>query len=431
MTPADIPPSARATPLRENLVLAAAGLVSLAPYLAHLGLFGRLFWFGDEFDLIDQIDRLGFWRWVWLAFAENFVPLFKVLWGGGVLAFGGSYAAMIGLVWLVHALNVALLGRLLRTCGLPWGAVLLAQAAFGLSPTNLETLAWSVQGSAVLSVTFMLLALDGFLRGPFRGMTLAWAAASALSFSRGVLTGALLALGCAARSPDGSAGDRGRRMAQAAAYVAPAALVAAVIAGMAEGNHRHMAGHAGEAAIFGLWYYCLNPFHGLLSVESFGWHTVAVLGLAKAALVAWCILRSRGSARLLFLLLVAFDLGNAALLGIGRYHTGLPATIGSRYQYASLLAVAPLAGFWFQGLVQRLPAPAAARAALVSLALLALGGAMMAGWPGVLEPFTRWRGTDTRRILLADPAPGPHSVPGIPAMEMERARALVARYALH
>ncbi len=42
----------------------------LAPALCpQPGLFSRLYWFGDEFDLIDQIDRLGFWRWVWLAFA--------------------------------------------------------------------------------------------------------------------------------------------------------------------------------------------------------------------------------------------------------------------------------------------------------------------------------------------------------------------------
>ena len=53
----------------EWRLLVFAGLVSLLPYVLNRGLFSRLYWFGDEFDLIDQIDRLGFWRWVWLAFA--------------------------------------------------------------------------------------------------------------------------------------------------------------------------------------------------------------------------------------------------------------------------------------------------------------------------------------------------------------------------
>ena len=99
----------------------------LAPALCpQPGLFSRLYWFGDEFDLIDQIVRLGFWRCVWLAFAENFVPLFKVLWGGSVVLFRGSYAVMIALVWLTHALNVGLLGRVMRTCGMRWASVVLA-----------------------------------------------------------------------------------------------------------------------------------------------------------------------------------------------------------------------------------------------------------------------------------------------------------------
>jgi hypothetical protein len=185
----------RAPGSSDRWILLAAGCLALAPFVAYHRLFGRLYWFGDEFDLIDQIDRIGFWRWIWLVFAENFVPVFKLLWGGGVLAFGGSYLAMVATVWLTHALNVALLGRVMRTCGLSWVAVICAQVAFGLSPANIETLAWTVQWSAVLSVTFMLLAFDGFFRAPSGPASFAWSAASALSFSRGVLAGPLLALG--------------------------------------------------------------------------------------------------------------------------------------------------------------------------------------------------------------------------------------------
>src|SRR5580698_1238446 len=132
---------------RELWILAGSACASLLPLFIYHRLFVQLFWFGDEFDLIDQIDRLGFWKWVWLTFAENFVPLFKVLWGGAVIGFGGSYAAMIAIVWLTHGLNVALLGRVMRTCGLSWSAVFIAQVVFGLTAANCETLGWSVQWS--------------------------------------------------------------------------------------------------------------------------------------------------------------------------------------------------------------------------------------------------------------------------------------------
>ena len=300
----------------ESALLGLSGLAALLPYVAYRSLFNRLFWFGDEFDLIDQMDRLGFWRWVWLVFAENFVPLFKVLWGGGALVFGGSYAAMMLVVWLTHALNVALLGRLLRTCGLPWVAVFLAQILFGLTPGNYETLAWSVQWSAILSVTFLLFALEGFFRSRSKGLPLAWAAASALSFSRGVLTGPILALGTFLHSGDDSETTVRQRFARAGLFVAPSAIVAALIVILATGNHQHLAGHLGDTALYGIWYYCANPSHYLLGVESWGWHTVALLGLLKAALVLWSISRSSGRVRSLFLLLLAFDVGNAALLGI-------------------------------------------------------------------------------------------------------------------
>jgi hypothetical protein len=427
-----IPPAAGITPpSRDRWILFASGCAALVPFAAFHGLFGRLYWFGDEFDLIDQIDRLGLWRWIWTVFAENFVPLFKLLWGGSVLLFHGSYAAMIAVVWLTHAVNVALLGRLMRTCGLSWVAVILAQAVFALTPANLETLAWSVQWSAVLSVTFMLLAFEAFFRAPFRPASFAWAAASALSFSRGVLTGPLLALASLWPGRGAAPLRPAQRAVRVAAYVLPAVGVALMIAALATGNHRHMGGHLSEAAAFGAWYYCLNPAHYLLSFESLGWHTVAVLGLFKLVLVGWTLVRSHGRQRLLFALLVAFDLGNAVLLGIGRYHTGLPAALASRYQYASLIGIMPLVGYWFSCQWSRLPVPATLRG-IAAFAILAAGAfCLCRQWPAVLDPFTASRGTESRRILLSDPDPGERAVPGIPRLETERAKFLISKYNLH
>jgi hypothetical protein len=425
------PPPDGVPGFRDRWILLASGCLALSPFVVYHRLFGRLFWFGDEFEMIDQIDRMGFWRWMWLFFGENFAPVFKLLWGGGFLAFQGSYAAMITMVWLTHALNVALLGRIMRTCGLPWVAVISAQVVFGLAPTTVETLAWSIQWSPMLSTTFMLLAFESFLRAPFRPVSLVWAAASSLSFARGLLTGPLLAL-ASLWTRRGGAPLRPMRL---AAYIAgcllPVAVVGLLIAAAAAGNYNHMKGHWGGAAVFGAWFYCLNPAYLLLSVESWGWRTVVLLGLCKFALAGWAIARSGGRQRLLFILLVVFDLGNAALLGMGRYQTGLLAAVSSRYQYASLIGIAPMAGFWISRQWDRIPVPAIVRG--IGAAILLAAGAfhLCQQWGVELDPFTASRGTDSRRILLLESHPDPHSVPGIPGLPVDRARELIAKYDLH
>jgi len=126
MNPVIPTPPGEATRSGEWRFLVPAGLLSLVPYVAYHAVFGRLFWFADDIDMIDQIDRMGFWKWLFAAYAENFVPLSKLFWGGSFMAFGGSYAAQIALVWVAHALNTVLLGRVMRAGGLPWAAVVAA-----------------------------------------------------------------------------------------------------------------------------------------------------------------------------------------------------------------------------------------------------------------------------------------------------------------
>jgi hypothetical protein len=413
---------------RETWILAAVGAAALAPYLIYHRLFLQLFWFGDEFDLINQIDRLGFWKWVWMAFAENFVPLFKVLWGGSVLISGGSYAFMIAIVWLTHAANAALLGRLMRTCGLSWFAVLFAQVVFGLSVENLETLAWSVQWSAMLSVTFMLLGLERIFRSITLALPLGYTMASGLSFSRGALTGPIL--GCASFLLD-TGSPFVRRCLRAAVFLVPAVAVAALIFALANGNQHAMGGHMTQATVFGLWYFCLNPIHQLLLVESWGWRTTILIGALKVTLLAWAVVRSKGLSRVLFIVLILFDLANAALLGVGRYHTGLPSTVSSRYQYASMIAVLPMAGFWLSRQWRRVTDSWSFLSPAYGIALVALAVVLCRQWPGELVPFAKWRGTDSRQILFIEPNPDSGAVPGIPGLPMDRAKELISKYHLH
>jgi hypothetical protein len=424
----DTPTKSSSSRRREAGILLLTGIAAVAPYVIHRRLFLQLYWFGDEFDLLDQISRLGFWHWVWLAFAENFVPLFKVLWGGAVLSFGGSYAAMIAIGWVVHAVNVALLGRLMRTGGLSWGAVVSAQVVFGLAVTNCETLGWSVQWSATLSVTFMLAGLDRAFRQRGLAAPLGYSLASGLSFSRGVLSGPLI--GCASFLDDKGT-PFPKRVGKAALFLAPAVLVTGLIFAFAKGNQHSIGEHLGEAATYAAWYFCLNPVHELLRVESWGWRTTVILGLVKVSLYAWSLLRSRGRTRELFIVLILFDLGNAVLLGIGRYHTGIPSTVSSRYQYAALLSYMPMAAFWLVTQWDRLPTSSVPRNAMLGVLLAGLAAFLCWQWPSDLDHFAERRGTRSRRILFVDANPGSQAVPGIPELPMERAKILIAEYHLH
>ena len=177
------------TPRRTSRFLPlAVGALALVPLLWCYASLRDLWWFGDDWDLLDQMKHAGIWRWTVQPFAENFVPLFKVLWGHLVFASHGSYFAMILALWLTHALNAALFARWLLRAGFGTAGAGLAAVIFAVSEANAETLAWSVQWSAVLSVTFFLLAAEGQ----------ATANATAAAASRPWRTRAALFLLCAA-----------------------------------------------------------------------------------------------------------------------------------------------------------------------------------------------------------------------------------------
>jgi hypothetical protein len=402
---------------------------ALLPFVAYYTMIGRLFWFGDDIDFVDRIGSFGLYHWMWEAYAENFVPLFKLVWGSLFYASGGSYTFLLGASWIVHALNVLLLGVLLRRCGFKWPGVAFAQLVFALSPANIETLCWSAQLASLLSVLFLLLALGSFAASPFGATAVVSSAASALCFSRGVLTGALLALASAWEGA--KSGRLARWAALALAYLAPALAVAVAITVMVPyGNEGHMAGHATAAAQYALWYLCLNPAHSILGFESFGPRTVFLLGTIKLAVVLWAICKSQGRARGLLVLLALFDIGYSCLLGVGRYHTGLATTISSRYQYGSMIATLPAAGFVLSSALDRLTAR---WRQVVAVALLTAASAgLFLEWPAALGPFSDWRGTQARETILGLPGhEDDQVVPGFPGFPIARARQLAEKYHLH
>jgi hypothetical protein len=211
----------------------------------------------------------------------------------------------------------------------------------------------------------------------------------------------------------------------------PSLGVTLVIMGNASGNHQHMAGHVGQALQFALGFFLLNPAFLLLNL---GWGAGAfwLAGGLKLAVVAAGLRRAGPRLRGLLWLLLAYDLGNAALLGIGRYHTGIATAISSRYYYSSLLATLPFVALLLDEGLRAGLRPGIARRLGAALAIGALTWACLRGWPGELAGFTGWRGTDLRRTMAAPAVAGSKEmVPGMDFMHIERSKALVRAYHLH
>lgn len=418
------------------------GLLALTPFVLWHAEFAKLFWFADDLFLVDEISRMGLWHWIPVFFTESFVPLFKLAWGGALHCFGGSYLAMITLLWLTHALNVALLGRMLLRTGFPWLAAVFAQLVFALTPGNLESLAWSVQWSALLATTFLLLGLLALARETECTASRNWrtalllascAAASACCFARGVLTGGVFAVAVLApallvRDWHGAL----RRAPLAFCALVPAIAVALAILLIPQGNQRQLTGHLFEVGQFALTFLFLSPGHQLCGGGDISVVSAGLFAALKIAIVAGGLAVSSGRVRPLLLALFAYDLGNAVLLGIGRYHTGATAALGERYLYGSLLATLPFAGLLLAHLAERFVASSRLRTGLTAALLLLLGIHFLRGWPTALEPFVAWRGTEMRTFLAAPYNPAPDAkVPALEFMHLERAKALQRAYDLH
>ena len=421
------------TPARLPLLVAALTLLPFVWCHAH---FARLFYFQDELDLLDWRDRLGFFPWMGRMFAENFVPLFKLTWGGAIELFHGSYFALIMLVWLNHALNTALLARLLTTIGLSTPAAFFAAMIFGVSSLNLETLAWAVQWSAVQSITFLLLGLLVIVRSPrvdsasARFWLMLFALFSPLCFSRGVLTGPVLA--GALLILEDKLNLNPTRLLTAACALLPSIGVGLLVTVNATGNHQHLGGHGADIASFAFHYFSGSPLHQLfvgkpMSVEAgYYWVTAKLLIMGAAVLLA------HGRLRVVLVALAAFDLSNALLLGVGRYHTGLSAALSSRYQYTALLCLLPFCASLLDQVVNATGQnkPRLASMACWVAACFAIIWASQ-DWPKSMRAWQSWRGASLRAALAHPTDKAAPNFSGVPWISNERTRELVEKYTLH
>lgn len=429
-----------ADPARIQIAILA--LLSIAPFLVNLGRFRRLYWFGDDWLLLDEIEKFGAIRWLSMQFFENFVPLFKAVWFGAVLAFDGSYLAMIALLWLTHAVNVYLFGGLLLRAGLSVGATRIAVVTTGLAWSNIETLAWSVQWSSLLAMLFFLAALTlaleiGAQPGPPRLAVvlayLACLAASPLCHGRGVASG--LALAAFWAWPESaSGGSRRLRGMMALLSLVPSALVGAVMFVFGLGGKAWIGtlspATARRMAEFGLHYWSLSPIYHLAELASAGPVVVGVLGLIKVAILGGALSRSKGRTRGCLVCLLVADLGTAVLLGLGRYWTGVIFAASSRYQYASLISFSPFLGVLVSG-PARLRLRAGRLRDWIGMGLLLVWACWIAWrWVPEMKVWSRARGTDVKTLLQSRRDGAPH-IPGIPGISLDQGRTLMVRFNLH
>lgn len=403
--------------------------------------FRALFWFGDEWDQLDLISQLGFGRWVLGCFGENFAPAFKTTWGGLALASGGSYFVMIVGVWCVHAACVFLLGRWMLRAGFGILGTAVTLAVFGLAASNIEALGWTIQLITIQGIVFYLAAAQWHHTRESAGRwTLAGLAGlfllvslSTFSFVRGALSGGSLAIATLAPVLFRRDSRLKPRLLVAALCLVPAIVSVVVIMKFAPGNHQHLASvHWSVPTLYAASYFLLNPFYKLvadgmwtpLGLAGFGLFKVVVLllGWSKAAPVQ----------RRLLLPLIAFDVGNALLMGVGRYNEPIITATSSRYQYISLLCTLPFLAVVLEWLWTRVPSIGSFRPAVATVLLGAVTLTAVWTWPRDMRFWAEYRGRNTRRVLFEDPnPPAEGAIPGIPFLKTSRARELVTRYHLH
>jgi hypothetical protein len=402
----------------HSIVIWTAGLASLLPHVVFSHSFQQLYFFHDDWELLDGAARSNLWEWLFQPFlGESIIPVFKLLWLGAIHLFGGSYFAMICLLWATHVAICLLLGWLLARFGVPPAGIAFAVLTFGLAWSNIETLGWSMQWCSQLALLVFLVAWHWLLRILEGGRGIAGYAlcllVSALSSSRGILSGMLLAL-FVLLSP----AARKRKTLLCAVSIAPTALVSLAMYFLVvrHGSHSDLT----AALSYGAHCFLLNPLYHLLSIpkKTVGMPALLIYGFLKIAVILWAMWKADARLRQLLLVLVALDLAVAAALGVARFHMGIDTTVSSRYQYLSLFSFGPMAG----SLVAR------SRRLIQAAVLLVWIPVLVYPWKRHAPRWAGWRGVEIRDRLATVPDSSRFDPSSLTA---GRARELVERYHLH
>lgn len=429
-------------------------LLTLSPLLLNFKSAQQLFWYSDDLALLHELRLFGLSKWLLYPFGENFVPFFKTIWAAMLFTFDGWYLPQIILLWLLHAticgLFFILLCRLIESRKLCFlGALLL-----GLTARQVNLLMFSYHLTEALSLIFYLIALLILLRGwnQIEGKVHVFAAVflmilACLSFSRGAVMSLALAASWFIVSILSKRKLRDSFL-SSGLLALPAVGLFLILKSLASlGSSLDFT--SGEqlslqAQMF-LHSYALNP---LVSFRAIPMAQIGDILIVLLALILKCSLslaaleiarRRNFTIFFVLLCLVLFDLGNAFLLGAGRYQEGLHAALVSRYQRSSLIAFLPCLILCVDYSGTRLKDFKSLRASLV-----------LAFWPFIIffwiysiglwsrqfYHHARWQGIQGRRVLLEGQTlrrnPSTRAWQGIPpVITDEDARAVTREFNLH
>lgn len=413
-------------------------LLCLLPLVLLWSRFQNLYWFHDDWDLISDMERLGMRDWLALRHGEHFAPLFNALWLGAIHVLGGSYSAMILLLWVTHFANLLLLAAILRRCDFSWQAISLAVVTLGMAWSNIETLGWAACWISLLATFFFLLGWFALAVGESRGgsrafsvLAAASAAASALSFSRGVLTGVFLGLFIVLLPRAPLRPDLHRRRVLTAACLA-AITVASLLPYRWMSTEYHQLQGLDSSRIaamvsYGAHYWLLSPLIHLLPIphKSVAMRDVMITGTCKSLILWRGFVLAELRKRAVLWMLLLLDLAMAGMLAVGRFDLDMETSVSYRYQYAALLCFAPFLGLVVTKEIERLKHMR--QAAFVTF----LGAwALLLGYPWARHGarWSQWRGTDVKNSLAAAP---PEQRFGFADITAGRARELIRIYHLH
>jgi hypothetical protein len=161
----------------------------------------RLYFFGDDFVCLFEMANEGVLRFVVRPFGGHVLVVRNLAMYVSWRLFGLDAAGWGWVMLLTHALNVALLARVVQRVAARPLLAAFAAILWGTSPVNAGALGWYAVYGQVLGTTILLLLLDGVMANAGRAVTrsraLGWCAlglAGATCFGTGIAVAIVLPL---------------------------------------------------------------------------------------------------------------------------------------------------------------------------------------------------------------------------------------------
>ena len=438
-TSSGVPQTANGPRARISLWLFSLGfiLASLSPIAARYHRWSRLFWFGDDWDLINRLQILGFRRWLFDPFAESFCPIGKLVYGAMVVRPGARYTDFLwatqGLRALMFLLVAVATRRALNTAAA--GVFAVFSLFYLVSPSGVEVFAWAPQLLTALSHTFFA-ALVFVAALEFTSISsisrkrviivMVLQAFCCLSFTRGIVLSGVLALGLVWKAADMNGESRIRHYGNQLRrnfilLVVPAVCLVLSTRFARVRNPNLKLSTVPNVLNWAIRFFALNPFARVLQIERQAIGLVIVLAGLQIGMAAY-VYRLHSPIGRLVLWVMAAEAGAALAGGIGRFHTGPGAAVASRYQDMPALA-------FFLLLTVVIASRWSSTTVVVGVAWGVALLVLTSQWRVDLRYWTAVRGEDIRYAVEAGPDPAA-PMPAVPFISIGRARELVRQYHL-